>query len=112
MQVIGEFMLYGLEKYKGVIGKVTQDLGSMTDTFNLRLILTEAFTNAFVHGNRQDKTKPILFRYGYEDDYIRLEVKDYGTGMDDVAIPDAVNGGIYWKKKGGACFLFAHMWMN
>lgn len=46
-----EFILYGLSKHKQIIDKITAELNASKYNFDIKLILTEALTNAFKHGN-------------------------------------------------------------
>lgn len=74
-------ILYGLENYMKVIDKVIMDLDAHNYCFDVKLILTEALTNAFKHGNKSDKSKPIYLKYYCNGEKVRFEIKDQGTGL-------------------------------
>ncbi|SHK68303.1 serine/threonine-protein kinase RsbW [Clostridium cavendishii DSM 21758] len=84
----GEFILYGLSKYKETIDEIICDLGVCNDGFDIRLMLTEALTNSFKHGNKGDKNKPIYLRYFYYGTYINFEIEDCGNGFHETQIYD------------------------
>lgn len=86
--VKNEIVLYGLAKYKEIIDKITSDLKTSNDCFYIKLMLTEALTNAFKHGNKGDKNKPIYLRYYDYDTYIRFEIEDCGEGFKNITMPN------------------------
>lgn len=75
---MGEIVLYGLKKYESVIDRVIKELDYEDNYFNMKLVLTEALSNAFNHGNNSDITKPIYLRYYSNDNCIRIEIEDSG----------------------------------
>ena len=82
-----EFTLYGLSKYNEVIDKIIASISKTTSyeiCFDIRLMLTEALTNAFKHGNNNDEKKPIYLRYSLRNLRIKFEVEDCGQGPKDV----------------------------
>lgn len=83
-----EIVLYGLAKYKESIDKITVDLNVHDDCFDIKLMLTEALTNAFKHGNKEDKNKPIYLRYYAYSTYIRFEIEDCGEGFKNIKMPN------------------------
>lgn len=56
-------------------------------TGNLMLLLSEAVTNAIVHGNKLDKKKKVEVEVQINSNKIVSTVKDQGDGFD----PDAAN---------------------
>lgn len=55
---------------------------------NILIALTEAFNNAIVHGNKEDKSKKIYLTYEVTDSQVCFEVKDEGVGFDLSAVPN------------------------
>ena len=47
-----------------------------------KLILSEAVTNAIVHGNKEDAEKSVHVKVTITDEHISAEVKDEGAGFD------------------------------
>lgn len=77
-----EFVLYGLAKYMETIDKIINEIEDLTtsDTcFEIKLILTEALTNAFKHGNNKDGCLPIYVRYVCNETIIQIEVENCGS---------------------------------
>lgn len=83
-----EVMMYGLDQCHGIIGGIIRDLDLEPSAFDVRLILSEAITNAYYHGNQGDCTKPIYVRYQREGNRLQLQIEDTGPGMDRLAIPE------------------------
>lgn len=83
-----EIILYGLGNYKEIINNIISDLNVNEDCFDIRLILTEALTNAFTHGNNKNMDKPIYLRYTNDCTSITFEIEDSGPGFENVIIQD------------------------
>lgn len=54
----------------------------------LLLALTEASTNAIMHGNKSNPEKIVSIDAFREDNKLIVTVKDQGVGFDDTKIPD------------------------
>src|SRR5215213_2791003 len=63
-----------------------------TDTirFRLRVVLSEALTNAIVRGNGEDRTKWVDVRAELVPEVIRVSVTDEGAGFDPEIIPEPI----------------------
>jgi serine/threonine-protein kinase RsbW len=59
-----------------------------TTRFRLRVVLSEALTNAIVRGNGEDRTKWVDVRAELVPEVIRVSVTDEGPGFDPEAIPE------------------------
>lgn len=81
MDRIKQIKMYGMDRYLEVIEQVHEDLGLCSDDMEIKLILTEALTNAFIHGNERKKEKPIFLRYMRENEFIYFEIEDDGKGF-------------------------------
>jgi len=100
-----EYVLYGLTKYKEIIDKIIKDLKVFDDSFDIRLLLTEALTNAFKHGNNGNIDMAINLRYTCDDIKIIFEIEDSGTGFRSVTIPDEVIDETILNESGRGLFL-------
>lgn len=101
-----ELVLYGLDKYEEAIDKVINDLNAFEYYFDIKLILTEALTNAFYHGNDKDKNKPIYLKYYYECSNVVFEIKDSGVRLKDtIEVPEQVYNEDLLKEHGRGLFL-------
>lgn len=58
--------------------------------FRLRVVLSEALSNAVVRGNRQDCGKWVHVRAELHTRAIRLMVTDEGGGFDPASVPDPI----------------------
>ena len=55
---------------------------------NLNLAVSEALSNAMVHGNKLDPNKDVTVTLNIYDDRITLIIKDCGSGFDLEKIPN------------------------
>ena len=55
---------------------------------NLLISLTEAVTNAIVHGNKQDRSKLVYIRYTQVTEGLAIHVSDQGRGFNHANLPD------------------------
>ena len=59
-----------------------------TTQFRLRVVLSEALTNAIVRGNGEDRSKWVDVRAELVPESIRVSVTDEGPGFDPDAVPE------------------------
>ena len=50
--------------------------------------LTEAVSNAIIHGNKQDRSKTVCIRYAQITDGLAIRVSDQGHGFNYAGLPD------------------------
>ena len=55
---------------------------------SLLISLTEAVSNAIIHGNKQDRTKTVCIRYAQITDGLAVRVTDQGGGFNYDSLPD------------------------
>lgn len=55
----GKVLLYGIDRISEKLDIIIQSLNLEKQCFEIKLIVTEAVNNAFIHGNKKDKSKPI-----------------------------------------------------
>ncbi len=55
---------------------------------NIIISLTEAVTNAILHGNNNDSTKKVILCFYYKDNKLCFTIKDEGKGFCCEKIPD------------------------
>lgn len=97
-----ELVLYGLNNYKEVIDKVVRDLNVPDYYFDIKLILTEALTNAFYHENKHDITK---LRYYYEDTSIVFEIENSEINLQNINVLEEIDDEDLLKEHGRGLFL-------
>ena len=71
----------------------------------LLLAVTEASTNAIIHGNKSDETKLIMIDVTKEDNQLIIRVKDQGKGFDPAKIPDPTETDNLLKDSGRGIYL-------
>lgn len=80
--------------------------GLSDDLFgDMMLAITEAVTNAIVHGNQFDPNKNVEIVAHLEEDSISISVKDYGNGFDPLKLPDPLQEKNLLKSGGRGVYL-------
>ena len=69
------------------------------------LAVTEASTNAIIHGNKSDDTKLFTIDATKEDNQLIIRVKDQGKGFDPATIPDPTETDNLLKDSGRGIYL-------
>lgn len=55
---------------------------------DILISLTEAVTNAIIHGNKEDQSKKVVINHWVDENSIYLKVCDQGNGFDPTCIKD------------------------
>lgn len=55
---------------------------------NLLLVVTEATTNAIIHGNKLDPEKIVVISAYKENEFLKISIKDQGCGFNPDTVPD------------------------
>ncbi len=76
---------------------------------NILIALTEAVTNAIVHGNKLDSNKYVDVSYINDNTSICFIVKDEGVGFDYKALPDPTAPENIEKPTGRGVFLMKNL---
>jgi serine/threonine-protein kinase RsbW len=63
---------------------------TQTIRFRLRVVLSEALSNAIVRGNGEDSSKWVDIRAELGPEAIRVYVTDEGPGFDPTAVPEPI----------------------
>ena len=82
----GEMVLYGIDNINEKLDKIVDSLNLQKKNFELKLIMSEAITNAFIHGNNSNKSKPIFVKWELDDEFVNITVKDSGKKLGDLVI--------------------------
>ena len=72
---------------------------------NILVTLTEAYENAFYHGNKSNPEKNIVISFSSKPKGLMFEVSDEGNGFDYNSIPDATDVEGNPDRKGTGIFL-------
>lgn len=101
-----EVLLFGMEGALANIDRIISELQLEDYAFDIRLILMEAVTNAYYHGNLGDGTKPIYIRYSLRDRLLRLQVEDCGCSSGlTIPIPEDIERDMLLDDSGRGLFL-------
>jgi stage II sporulation protein AB (anti-sigma F factor) len=57
---------------------------SINELNELKTVLSEAVTNAIIHGYDEDSSKEVEVKIAYDEYDIFLTVNDYGKGIEDI----------------------------
>ncbi len=83
-----------------------KDLGVSEERMNgLLLSVTEATTNAIIHGNKCNINKKVVINVFVEDGKIIIKVKDEGNGFDPTKVPDPTEPQNLLKDSGRGVYL-------
>ena len=67
---------------------LAEHAATQTIRFRLRVVLSEALSNAILRGNCEDRSKWVEVRAELGPDAIRVSVTDEGCGFDPLSIPE------------------------
>lgn len=76
---------------------------------NILVSLTEAVTNAILHGNRGDCTKSVSISLRRQKDSLAIRVSDEGPGFDPAYVPDPTQPERIEQCGGRGLFLMRHL---
>lgn len=82
------------------------DIGLDEEKINgLLLAVTEATTNAIIHGNKNNSLKLVKIYVTVEKSYLTIKIKDEGLGFDPSMVPDPTNPENLLKDSGRGLYL-------
>jgi len=88
------------------INYFSKDLGLDDEKLNgLLLSITEATTNAIVHGNKGDRKKNVYIDVNAADSILTIVVRDEGVGFDPSEVPDPTHPDNLLKDSGRGLYL-------
>jgi len=87
----GNIVLYGIDDISEKLDRIIKTLNLEKQYFEIKLIMSEAINNAFVHGNKSDKNKPISIGWNLADDLLKLDITDCGCGFKDLKFCKEIN---------------------
>ncbi len=76
---------------------------------NILVSLTEAVTNAILHGNQSDHSKCVSISMQRQKDQLSVRVSDEGLGFDLNAVADPTSAACIEKCGGRGLFLMRHL---
>lgn len=100
--------LYGLKDYLKVIDKIIVELKAYDNAFDIKLILTEALTNAFKYENDSDSSKPIYLKYHSDGKTVRFKIKVEGKAFQNLDLNNVTDNPELLEEHGKGLFLIKH----
>ena len=102
-----ELIFYGIDYMSLDLDWIIQSLDIKNNNFEIKLIMSEAITNAFIHGNNKDKSKPIVVMWKKEKDYLKISVKDCGTKKQKLDLYKDIDEDIILEESGRGLFIIS-----
>lgn len=78
-----------MEKLESFVNNLQEEFSFSDEQYSRILLpLSEAVSNAIVHGNNQDPEKKVIIASRYNNDSLIISVSDEGPGFDASSLPD------------------------
>ena len=87
----GQVVFYDIDNISERLDIIIKTLNLKKQYFEIKLIMSEAVNNAFIHGNSRDRNKPIYVEWEVKENLLRLEVTDCGCGIENVECDKEIN---------------------
>jgi serine/threonine-protein kinase RsbW len=90
MMLILSSCMHDLQEIEKYVERLVQEHQLNEDQHgNILISLTEAVTNAMIHGNKKDEKKKVCIRMESQTNVLKITVSDQGTGfrLEDVPNP-------------------------
>lgn len=109
IEIKNEVCLQGVYSFKEVIDNVINILNVHNCDFEIKLILSEALNNAYIHGNLRNVNKPIFLRYFYNGKKVKFEVEDSGKGFLSESFKNEISDEKLLDESGRGLFLIYNL---
>jgi len=90
------------EYVEGKLRKLGVDENKLAD---IAISVTEAVTNAVVHGNKNDLKKKVFIKLKADSSRVEITVEDEGNGFDPESIQNPIEEGNLLKEVGRGVFI-------
>jgi serine/threonine-protein kinase RsbW len=108
-QIILTSDLDELQKLESFLDEVCMFFDVHEDVYpDIMLAVTEATTNAIIHGNEFDPEKEVQIRVVHQDSELAFTVADQGKGFDPNNLPNPVEEDNLLKSGGRGVYLIRH----
>lgn len=102
-----QITFYGIDDLSEKLDEIIKSLNLEHEYFDIKLIMSEAITNAFIHGNKKDKSKPIIVKWKLEHDFINISVKDSGEKNSDLNFDEQLDENDILSESGRGLFIIS-----
>lgn len=82
----GERVFYGIGNINNKLDGIIEALKLKKYVFEIKLIISEAITNAYIHGNKSDNTKAISVSWIVKNNNLCIKVKDSGDSNEELFV--------------------------
>lgn len=95
-----------INELDAITRNIIDDYGLAEELYpNILISLTEAVSNAIIHGNELIENRDVSISVNKEDEGISIRVSDEGTGFDVKSIPDPTTPTNVVKQGGRGIFI-------
>lgn len=95
-----------IDRLEPYLKSIRQQVGFSDDQLSrIRLSVNEAVTNAIMHGNKEDPSKKVRITAEFQENTLKVSVKDEGSGFDTSSLPDPLQNKNLLKESGRGIFL-------
>jgi serine/threonine-protein kinase RsbW len=102
--------LSNISEVRFFLDQIFSESGFDRSNFNrVFLGLSEAVNNSIVHGNKLNTSKRVFIRIQFQENQLKLEIKDEGEGFDFDCIEDPTCFENLKKENGRGIFLISQM---
>lgn len=81
-ETYGKVLFYGIDNINEKLDNIIQSINLEKQSFEIKLILIEAVSNAYIHGNKKDKKKPIRVEWKLTHNLLEVSITDCGEGVE------------------------------
>lgn len=93
-------------KLEGFLNSLQQAINFDDELYaKLMLVISEAVTNAIMHGNKENESKKVYVTARSDSEELTFIVKDEGEGFDPESLPDPLEEENLLKTSGRGVFL-------
>ncbi|BCZ44886.1 hypothetical protein psyc5s11_09530 [Clostridium gelidum] len=101
----GKMVFYGTDNINNKMDNIIESFNLKNQHFEIKLIISEALNNAFIHGNKSDKNKPIYVEWRIDKSNLTLTVTDCGVGIEGLEINKEINNSNIFDENGRGLYI-------
>ncbi len=106
MKIVLESKVEQLATVEQLVDSIAEKVNIEGDVYaNILIGVTEAVSNAIIHGNKLDMEKTVSVDYSYNDKNVIFIITDEGTGFNYYSVPDPTLPDNIEKEEGRGIFL-------
>lgn len=95
-----------VERVEPFVKELQEWIGFSDEQFgNIMLSLSEAVTNAILHGNKEDDSKKVYVTANRDGETLEISIRDEGKGFDPESLPNPLDDENLLKEGGRGVYL-------